>query len=89
MLQVERIKPILPSQLLCPNYRGKTAAKGGRSLSKNSPELQIFLAVSLVELMPACDYLGYCIYGKVTHEAGLDTSEFVSKITEILKSSDG
>lgn len=39
--------------------------------------------------MPACDYLGYCIYGKVTYEAVLDTSEFVSKITEILKSSVG
>lgn len=26
------------------------------------------------ELMPACDYLGYHIYGKVTYEAILDTS---------------
>lgn len=26
------------------------------------------------ELMPTCDYLGYCIYGKVTYEAILDTS---------------
>lgn len=49
MLQVERVKPILPFQLLCPDYKGKTAAKGRRSLPKNSPELQTFLAISLVE----------------------------------------
>lgn len=37
--------------------------------------------------MPACDYLSYRIYGKVTYEAMLDTSQFVSEIAEILKSS--
>lgn len=89
VLQVERVRTILPSQLLCPKYRGKTAAERGVTFKKLTRAPDFFSHEPGGELMPACDYLGYCIYGKVTYEAVLDTSEFVSKITEILKSSVG
>lgn len=58
--------------------------RGGLFQNTRSPDF--FIHQPGEELMPACDYLGYCIYGKVTCEAELLC---VSKITEILKSSAG
>lgn len=45
MLQVERVRTILPSNLLCPNYRGKTAEKE-ESLSRYWSKLQLWWGVN-------------------------------------------
>lgn len=71
----------------CPNYGGKTAAEVGVSFKTLARAPTFPSHQSGGELMPACDYLSYRIYGKVTYEAMLDTSQFVSEIAEILKSS--
>lgn len=77
--------PFLESKL----QRENSSKRGEVSFKKLTRAPDFFSRQPARELMPACDYLGYCIYDKVTYEARLGTSELVSKIIEILKSSDG
>lgn len=65
----------------------ENSSKRGGFHPRHWPKFTFYRCQSGGELIPACDYLGYSIYGKVTHKAMLGSSCFINKKTEILKGS--